>query len=364
MAVNTKKKVTFFTDSELKWHEDINYKVNHEKTLSFNKDKVTMFVKGMHNVINEADYNSNLITDSTYVKYDIVPSDNVIMTVIFKLGICSVVDITHVGNYLNRVHDKIMISKDFESRLVNLCKCGLCFCYEFKDIYGTKKELYSLTRAGNSLVYHQNAKMSNDGIFNSRYDDDFSFYGLYETLKYAEASKAIATLIKNYDGGVKYKVNSSFFDTVKRKNYRTYGFYNATVGNEDKYILIEPWKTNYGDETFVDENEKGDFISYSAYADNRIEVLQRIIRSQPTKFQDGTNDNFKLLFVCEDETSIKDLVGRINEFFEPEEKETVLITSSYILSAVNILKNPVFYRFNGDKLENCIFNADFVNKVL
>ncbi|MDD4804830.1 MAG: hypothetical protein PHN69_06725, partial [Candidatus Pacebacteria bacterium] len=61
---------------------------------------------------------------------------------------------------------------------------------------------------------------------------------------------------------------------------------------------------------------------------------------------------------------IKDLVGRINEFFEPEEKETVLITSSYILSAVNILKNPVFYRFNGDKLENCIFNADFVNKVL
>lgn len=363
MAVNTKKKVTLFTDSELKWHKDINYKIDHEKTLSFNKDKVTMFVKGMHNVINEADYSSDLITDSTYVKYDIVPSDIVIMTIIFKLGICSVVDIRHIGNYLNSVHDKIMVSKEFESRLTNLCKCGLCFCYRFKDVYGINKELYSLTRAGNSLVYHQNPKLSDEGVFSSRYDDDFSFYNLFETLKYAEASKTIAVLTKYYSGGVKYKVNSTFFDKVSRKNFRTYGFYNATVGEEEKYILIEPWKVNYGETTFVDETQKGDFISYSAYAENRIEILKKIIRSQPGKYEDGTNDNFKVLFVCEDEASIRDLLSRLNAF-EDEEKETVLITSSYILSAVNILNNPIFYKYNGNKFDNCAFHVNFVNKVL
>ena len=364
MAVSAKKKVTLFTDSELKWHEDINYRVDSEKTQNFNKDKVTMFVKGMPNVVNEADYSSDLITDSTYSKYDIVPSDITIMTIIFKLGICSVADIRRVGNYLNGVHNKIMVSKDFETRLVNFSKCGLCFCYTFKDIYGKKKELYSLTRAGNSFVYHQSAKLGSDGgIFSARYDDDFSFYSLYETLKYAEASKAISTLIKYYKNGVKYKINSSFYDKVERKNYVTYGFYNATVGDEDKYIMIEPWKVSYEESTFVDEAEKGDFISYSMYADNRIQVLKRIIRSQPSKYVDGTNDNFKLLFVCEDEDSVKDLIGRLDEF-EKDEKETVLITSSYILSAVNILKHPIFYKFEKNKLVNCTFDANFVNKGL
>jgi hypothetical protein len=364
MAVNVKKKVTLFTDSELKWHGNIDYRVDDERTLSFNKDKVTMFVNGAPNVINEANYASDLITDSTYTKYDIVPSDVVVMTIIFKLGICSIVDVRRISDYLNAVHDKVMVGKDFESRIINLCKCGLCFCYRFKDIYGGNKELYSLTRAGNSFVYHQNSKLSaSGGAFSNRYDADFSFYNLYEKLKYAEASKAISTLIRYYKDGVKYKVNSNFYDKVTRESHVTYGFFNATVDDVEKYIVIEPWKVSYDECTFVNETVRGDFVSYSTYADKRIRALKRIIQSQPSKYQDGTNDNFKVLFVCEDEGSVEDLLYRLDAF-ENNEKETVLVTSSYIFSAVNILENKIFYRFEDSELVNCPFCIDFVNKVL
>lgn len=364
IKTNKKVKVNLYTESELKWHDRMNYRIDHEKSLVFNRDKVTMFAQGMTNLVNEADYSSDLITDATYEKYNIVNSDNAILTIIFKLGICSKLDIIHIGGYINRLYDKRMVAEECDARLINLCKCGLLFCFTYTEVSGKVRELYSLTRAGNSLVYHQNAKIAEDGVFSNRYDDDFSFYSVFESLKFAEASKATANLIKYYSEGVKYKNNSSFYDAPARKNYKTYGFFNATIGEEEKYILIEPWKTSYPEGTFVHKKAKGDFITFDTYSDNRIDNLKRIIRLQPTRNREGTNDNFKMLFVCEDEKSIKDLYVRLNNKFEDSEKETVLITSSVVFSSVNIMNNAVFYRFNDDKLEPCAFFEDFTNKQL
>jgi|GEM_PF-5160903 len=363
-GTKVKVKVNLFTESDLKWHEKMNYRIDHEKSLVYNRDRVTMFAQGMTNLVNEADYSSDLITDATYEKYNIVQSDNAILTIIFKLGICSKLDVIHIGGYINNLFDKRLVPDEIDKRLINLCKCGLLFCFTFIDIEGKKRELYSLTRAGNSLVYHQNAKIAEDGVFSNRYDDDFSFYSVFESLKFAEASKATANLIKYYSGGVKYKNNSSFYDVAARKNYRTYGFFNATIGEEEKYILIEPWKTSYPDGVFVNKKEKGDFISFDTYCDNRIANLKRIIRLQPTRNSEGTNDNFKMLFICEDEKSIKDLYARLKDKFDDTEKETVLITSSVVFSSVNIINNAIFYRFNDDKLESCAFFDDFINKQL